>query len=179
MDGDVSIVVPMKVWTPGLHGFRAKYLQSSQVMIPPHLPILKISERDRFSSVQLWQLTDLLNEISHELVAFSYTLSRLIWEEEIRSLSLAPMVADSFVTLRNRIQNELNLEWNCRDVYKPRLLLAVNRDESQYELEEAFHLINGDSFSVSCRATEMELYRKQSGDWLLREVIPMQESEEN
>ncbi len=179
MEGDISIVVPMKVWTTGLHGFRAKYLQSPRVMIPPHLPILELSGTDRFSGFETRRLADLLHGFSHDLSAFPYHLSRLIWEGKNQSLSLGPRVSDSFVAIRNRIQKELSAEKNYREKYEPRLLLAANSGKSQYELEEAFRLMNGDAFSISCRATEMEIYRKQSGDWLLGEVIPLQESEEN
>lgn len=179
MEGDISIVVPMKVWTPGLHGFRAKYLQSPRAMIPPHLPVLELSGTDRFSGFETRRMADVLHGFSSDFSAFSYALSRLIWKEESQSLGLGPRVADSFESVRSRIQKELNIETHYRENYEPRLLLAANCGKSQYELEEAFRLMNGDSFSISCRATEMEIYRKQSGDWLLREVIPMQESEEN
>lgn len=179
-EGSVSIVVPMKVWTPGLHGFRAKYLQSPRAMIPPHLLILELSGTDRFSGYETRRLADFIQGCSHELSAFSYTLSRLDWDEETQSLGLGPRNADGFESIRKRVQKGLNLERNHRDKgYQPRLLLAANCSKSQYELEEAFRLMNGDSFSISCRATEIELYRKQAGDWLLQEAVPLQESKEN
>ncbi len=179
-EGDVSIVVPMKVWTPGLHGFRAKYLQSPRAMIPPHLLILELSVEDRFSGFETRRLADLIQGFSHELSAFSYSLSRLDWNEETQSLGLGPRNIDGFEAVRKRIQNGLNLENSYRDKgYQPRLLLAANCSKSEYELEEAFRLMNGDSFSISCRATEIELYRKQTGDWLLQESVPLQESKEN
>jgi len=180
MDGNIAIVVPMKVWTPGLHGFRAKYLQSSKVMIPPHIPVFEWTEKDRGRSVAAKWLAETLLEIGQDLAAFSYTLSRLVWEDASCTLSLGPSSTESFLALRRCIQKKLGFETNYREQYEPLLLLAANNgSNNQYELEEAFRMMNGDSFSLTCRATELEIYRKRSGDWLLREVVPMRESEEN
>jgi hypothetical protein len=139
-----------------------------------------LSGTDRFSGYETRRLADFIQGCSHELSAFSYTLSRLDWDEKTQSLGLGPRNVDGFEAVRKRVQKELKLESNYRDRdYQPRLLLTANCSKSQYELEEAFRLMNGDSFSISCRATEIELYRKQAGDWLLQEVVPLQESKEN
>lgn len=180
MDGNIAIVVPMKVWTPGLHGFRAKFLQSPKAMIPPHIPVVEWTEMDRVRGVAAKRLAETLLEIGPELSAFPYTLSHLVWDDAACTLSLGPCSAESFQSLKRCIQKKLGIPINYRDPYEPLLLLAANSGSSkQYELEEAFRLMNGDSFSLACRATELEIYRKRSGDWLLREVVPMRESEEN
>ncbi len=179
-EGSVLIVVPIKVWTLGLHGFRAKYLQSSRPMILPHLLILELSETDRFSGYETRRFADFIQGFSCDLLAFSYYISIVDWDEETQSLGLGPRNADGFKSIWKRVQKGLKLERNYRDKgYQPRLLLAGNFSKSQYELEDAFRLMNGDYFSISCRATEIESYRRQAGDWLLQESVTLQESKEN
>lgn len=169
----------MKVWTPGLHGFRAKRLDAGQVMIPPHIPILELDKSNRASRDNAGLVVEKLLAMSHTVSAFSYTLSALHWDESEKRFSILPDAADKFEALRMRIQDLLGNERDFRERYQPSLLLASGNSKSPYELEEEFHLMNGDSFSLNCRATEMEVYRFQAGNWLLSAEIPIAESAEN
>ena len=175
MNETLTIVMPMKVWTPGLHGFRSKHMHSSKAMIPAHLELCSISR----NSEERLQLTNRLVTLCRSLSTFGYTLSRLNWDEALKALYLEPDPVEPFFELRKALMDALGIEPDIRDLHLMRLTLALRSELGEYELLEAFHLLSGDLLPLKCRATELEIYTKRKGDWLLREAIPFRESEDN
>lgn len=178
-NGRVAIVVPMKLWTPGLHGFRSKRLPSPMSMLPAQIPLCMLSD-DRFANAEeRLRLTNQLRVVCHSHSTFSYSFEELEWEEARKILFLAPEPMTLFADLKMKIREALDLEDDYRDAQKPRLVLAAESELSEYELKEEFYLMNGDLLPFRCRATELEVYWKKNADWLLCESIPFRESEAN
>ncbi len=179
MDERMSIVIPMKVWTPGLHGFRSKHMHSARAMMPAHIRLFALSRSDRENPEERLRSTNRLNVLCQSISTFSYSLSKLGWIEDGKILYLEPEPVEPFVELREAIREKLELEKDYRDVHKMRLALAIGSELSQYALVEEFQMMVGDLLPLKCRATELEIYRRNKGDWLLSESIPFRESGEN
>ena len=179
MNETLTIVMPMKVWTPGLHGFRSKNMHSSRVMIPAHIELCSVMRSDRVKLEERLQLTNRLVKLCRSLSTFGYSLSCLKWDELQKALYLEPDSLEPFFKLRRSLQQALGIEPDIREVHRMRLTLAMGSELGEYKLVEAFHLLNGDLLPLKCRATELEIYTKRNGDWLLREAIPFRESEDN
>jgi hypothetical protein len=169
----------MKVWTPGLHGFRSKHMHSQRSMIPPHIELCSISRSERSNRDERLQLTNRLVALCRSFSTFGYSLSELKWVEEGRALYLDPSPVEPFKELRRALQERLTIDNDHRETYPIRMTLAIDSDLGEYQLKEEFHLMNGDLLPLKFRATELELYAKRDDDWLLRETIPLRESEDN
>lgn len=179
MNETLTIVIPMKVWTPGLHGFRSKHMRSSRSMIPAHIELCSVSGSERVNPEERLQLTNRLVTLCRSLTTFDYCLSRLKWIEERKLLCLEPDPVEPFIALRRALRETLGLENDVRQVHRMRLALGVNSELGEYQLVEEFRLMNGTLLPLKCRATELEVYSKRDGDWLLREAIPFREAEHN
>ena len=77
----LCIVVPVNVWTPGLHEFRSDFLDESMLRIPPHVSICEVQLQGRGMEPSWASRIDELNNIGREVPAFSYGLSELFWDE--------------------------------------------------------------------------------------------------
>lgn len=179
MNETLTIVIPMKVWTLGLHGFRSKHMLSPRSMIPPHIELCSISRSHRANPEERLQFANRLMKLCRSLSTFDYSLSSLRWMEQQKELYLEPDPVQPFIELRKALQAALGLENDIREARRMRLTLAIDSELGEYELMEQFRLMNGDLLPLRCRATELEVYSKRNGDWLLREAIPFRESEDN
>lgn len=169
----------MKVWTPGLHGFRSKHMHSSRAMIPAHIELCSVTRSERSNPEERLQLTNRLVKLCRSLSTFSYSLSHLKWDELKKTLYLEPDASERFFELRKSLLESLGIELEIREVHRMRLMLAVDSELGEYQLVEEFHLLNGELLPLKCRATELEIYSNRNGDWLQREAIPFRESEDN
>ncbi len=179
MSERLTFVVPMKLWTPGLYGFRSKYLKSERSMIPAHIELCSVGESTRFERADPINVSERLRELRRQFSTFEYTLSELGWDEESKELYLEPEPSERFTELRDLILESFGLGSVSRRNSRMRLVLADRCDCDAYLLKEAFEHINGGLLPLRCRATEIEVYRFQEGDWLLRESVSLQESEDN
>ena len=71
----LTIVVPMKVWTPGLHAFRSKHLHSNRALIPPHVELLSISGEERGVAEDRILLGNRLTALCQSFSTFGYSLT--------------------------------------------------------------------------------------------------------
>ncbi|OUW17237.1 MAG: hypothetical protein CBD18_05120 [Opitutales bacterium TMED158] len=179
MEDQLSIVIPMKVWTPGLHGFRAKRLLTSRAMIPPHIELCSVARYGRGQLEERMGLSNRLAALRRSYATFSYRLASLEWQERERALCLYPEPLEPFQALREALMNILSIDEDPRSSHRMRLILAQSSDQSEYALREEFELMTGELVPLQCRATELEVYAKRSGDWLLRESHSLKESERN
>ena len=176
----LCIVVPINVWTPGLHVFRTEFLDESILRIPPHISICESRLPNRGIESSWARRIDKLNMIGGEVPAFSYSLSELFWDEVKGVLCMRPQDdGDRFNRLKRTAQNALGSFSGLRDPHTPRLDLASKAGLDQFVLEERFRELNCEDFSFSCRATEVEVYRKVGKDWYLNTTIPLGQSDEN
>ena len=176
----LCIVVPINVWTPGLHEFRSEFLDESMLKIPPHVSICESRLQGRGMEPSKAGRIDELNKIGGEVPAFSYGLSELFWDESKGILCIRPQDdGDRFNWLARTAQHLLGFTSYIRDSRSPCLALASQGDLGRFRLEERFKELNGEDFSLSCRATEVEVYRKLGVDWYLNTTIPLRQSDEN
>ena len=123
---------------------------------------------------------DELNNIGREVPAFSYGLSEPFWDESKGVLCVCPRDdGDRFTWIKRTAQSILGFAGDLRDSCSPRLALASKAGMGRFLLEERFKELNGEDFSLSCRATEIEVYRKVGKDWYLNTTIPLRQSDEN
>ena len=175
----LCIVVPVNLWTPGLHEFRSDFLDEPMLRIPPHVSICEVPLQGRGMEPSWASRTGELNNIGREVPAFSYALSDLFWDESNRVLCVRPQKdGDRFNWIKRTAQSILGLVSDLRDSRSPRLALASRAEVGRFLLEERFKELNGEDFS-SCRATEVEVYRKIRKDWYLNKTIPLKQSDEN
>ena len=121
-----------------------------------------------------------LNNIGREVPAFSYGLSEPFWDESKGVLCVRPRDdGDRFNWIKRTAQSILGFASDLRDSCFPRLALASKAGMGRFLLEERFKELNGEYFSLSCRATEIEVYRKVVKDWYLNTTIPLRQSDEN
>ena len=176
----LCIVVPVSVWTPGLHEFRSDFLDESMLRIPPHVSICEVQLQGRGMEPSWASCIDELNNIGREVPAFSYGLSEPVWDESKGVLCVRPRDdGDRFNWIKRTAQNILGFASDLRDSCSPRLALASKAGIGRFLLEERFKELNGEDFSLSCRATEVEVYRKVGKDWYLNTTIPLRQSDEN
>lgn len=175
----VTIVLPMKVWTPGLHAFRSKRLLAPKAMMPPHIELCSAEQSLRAEGEERIGLSNRLMALCQTRFTFGYGLSRLVWEEETRRLSLEPDPLSPFWELRASLLEALSIEEDPRKRHRIRLPLAQGSELSEYALREEFDSMCGDLLPLRCRATELEIYSQRDADWLLRESYSLRESERN
>ena len=179
MSDALSIVIPMKVWTPGLHGFRSKRLLSSRAMIPAHIELCSFEGSAGMEGEGRINLSNRLLSLCQSRSTFSYRLSKLMWEENAQRLSLEPEPLQAFYDLREALLEVLSLEEDPRNPHRMNLVVAQRSALSEYALREEFELMTGELLPLQCRATELEVYTRRNGDWLLRESFSLRESERN
>ena len=180
MTEHLCIAVPVKVWTPELHEFRSEISDDSMLRIPPHISICEVQFKRRVMEPSWMSRIDELNNIGREVPAFSYGLSELFWDESKGVLCVHPRDdGDRFNWIKRTTQRILGFASDLRDSRSPRLALASKAGMGRFLLEERFKELNGEDFSLSCRATEVEVYRKVGKDWYLNTTIPLRESDEN
>lgn len=148
--------------------------------IPPHVLILEGQGQERGIGPSLAARLDDLQKIGEEVPAFSYGLGELFWEESSGVLCLRPTEdGNRFNWLKRTAQSLLGFGSSIREARSPRLALASRTGLDRFRLEEKFKELNGENFSLSCRATEVEVYRKLGAEWYLNSTIPLRQSDEN
>lgn len=176
----LCIAVPVNVWTPGLHQIRSQFLDESMRRIPPHVLVWEGKFPKRGVGCSLATRLEELQRLGEEVPAFSYSLSELFWDEVKRALYLLPTGdGGRFNWLKRTAQGLLGFTSDFRESSSPRLALAVQSGLGKYQLEEKFRELNGENFLLSCRATEVEIYRKLGSEWYLNSTIPLRQSDEN
>ncbi len=148
-------------------------------MIPAHIELCTIDRSSRIAGDEIVGLSECLTGLQNACSTFEYKFTELNWDENSKELYLDPVPCEPFAALRSLVFTSLGLLEPTRQLLPMRLLLADKEDGDAYLLKEDLTLMNGGLLPLRCRATEIEVYFFQSGNWLLRESIPFQESEDN
>ena len=122
----LCIVVPVSVWTPGLHEFRSDFLDESMLRIPPHVSICEVQLQGRGMEPSRALCIDELNNIGREVPAFSYGLSEPFWDESKGVLCVRPRDdGDRFTWIKRTAQSILGFASDLRDYWLLSLSLAI------------------------------------------------------